>query len=111
MLKRRFENIITYLLDGIVEAGPSPVVQAFVVGDCLKVGSDSVTTQIPLMRLTRVGKVPLSRTWKQEGRIAVFVTDLPHSNRLRRRRYANSSRFHNWSWPWKVSSKSTTVFC
>ena len=30
------------------------VVQAFVVGDCLKVGVNSVTTQIPLMRLTRV---------------------------------------------------------
>jgi len=35
------------------EAGSVSVVQAFVVGDCLKVVLNSVTTQIPLSRLTR----------------------------------------------------------
>src|SRR5215475_11637159 len=51
-------------------------------GDCLKVGSNS-EREIPLIRLTRVGKGTIfCRTWKQEGRIAVSVTDLWRSNRL-----------------------------
>jgi hypothetical protein len=44
------------------------MVQAFVVSDCLKVGVNFVTTQIPLKRLTRVGEdTTFCRTWKQEG--------------------------------------------
>jgi hypothetical protein len=58
-----------------------PVVQAF-VGDCLEVG-DICERAIPLDRLTRAGKgITFCRTWKQEGRMAVSVTDLRRSNRL-----------------------------
>jgi hypothetical protein len=37
------------------EAG-QPVIQASLEGDCLKVDTNSVTTQIPLRRLARAGK-------------------------------------------------------
>jgi hypothetical protein len=65
------------------EAG-QPVIQATLESDCLKVGTNSVTTQIPLRRLTRAGKgTTFCRTRKREGRIAVFVPDQRRSNRLR----------------------------
>src|SRR6202011_3528013 len=58
---------------------------------------DSVTTQIPLTRLTRVGKgTTFCRTRKREGRMTVSVTDLRRSNRLRWRRYANSGEARLW---------------
>src|SRR5215510_2596881 len=67
------------------------------VSDCLKVGVKSVTTQIPLNRLTRVGKgTTFCRTWKQEGRMTVSGTDLRRSNRLPWRCYANSGG--TWLW-------------
>jgi hypothetical protein len=57
----------------------------------------SVTTQIPRRRLTRVGKgTTFSRTWKDEGRMTVSVTDRRRSNRLPWRRYANSGG--TWLW-------------
>src|SRR5215469_13642879 len=56
-----------------------------------------VTTQIPLTRLTRVGKgTSFGRTQKWEGRVAVSVIDLRRSNRLARRRYANPGG--TWLW-------------
>ena len=67
-----------------VEKTGQSVIQASLEGDCLKVGTYSVTTQIPRRRLTRVGKgTTFCRTRKREGRIAVSVTDLRRSNRLR----------------------------
>src|ERR1022692_1262929 len=69
--------------EGSAKAGSVCVVQAFVVGDCLKVVSFAVTTQIALTRLTRVGKgTTFCRTRKREGRMTVSVTDLRRSNRL-----------------------------
>src|ERR1700758_3607067 len=60
--------------------------------------NDSVTTQIPQMRLTRVGKgTTFCRTWKQEGRMTVSVTDLRRSNRLPWRRYGNSGGARLWA--------------
>jgi hypothetical protein len=57
----------------------------------------SVTTQIPRRRLTRVGKgTTFSRTWKDEGRMTVSVTDRRRSNRVPWRRYANSGG--TWLW-------------
>src|SRR6266436_7846028 len=65
------------------EAGSVSVVQALVVSDCLKVVLKLATTQIPLNRLTRVGKgTTFCRTRKWEGRMTVSVTDLRRSNRL-----------------------------
>src|SRR6266478_4607708 len=79
------------------EAGSVSVVQALVVSDCLKVVLKLATTQIPLNRLTRVGKgTTFCRTRKREGRMTVSVTDLRRSNRLRWRRYANSGGTRLW---------------
>ena len=79
------------------EAGSVCVVQALVVSDCLKVVLKLATTQIPQIRLTRAGEgTTFCRTWKQEGRMTVSVTDLRRSNRLRWRRYGNSSG--TWLW-------------
>src|SRR5713101_2686391 len=59
---------------------------------------DSVTTQIPLNRLTRVGKgTTFCRTWKQEGRMTVSATDLRRSNRLPWRRYGNPGGARLWT--------------
>jgi transposase len=52
---------------------------------------------IPILRLTRAGKgTTFCRTRKRKGRIAVSVTDLRRSNRLRWRRYANSGGTRLW---------------
>src|ERR1700730_679532 len=58
----------------------------------------SVWTSIPSLRLTRAGKgITICRTRKREGRIAVSVTDLRRSNRVRQRRgYANLGG--TWLW-------------
>src|ERR1700730_17871974 len=79
------------------EAGSVCVVQALVVSDCLKVVLKLATTQIPQIRLTRAGEgTTFCRTWKQEGRMTLSVTDLRRSNRLPWRRYGNSSG--TWLW-------------
>src|SRR5216684_8064762 len=80
------------------EAGSVCVVQALVVSDCLKVVLKLATTQIPLNRLTRVGKgTTFCRTWKQEGRMTVSATDLRRSNRLPWRRYGNPGGARLWT--------------
>src|ERR1700688_3582101 len=50
------------------------------------------------MRLTRVGRgTTFCRTWKQEGRMTVSVTDLRRSNRLPWRRYGNPGGARLWT--------------
>ena len=67
-------------------------------GRLLEGRSFSVTTQIPLTRLTRVSKgITFCRTWKQEGRMTVSATDLRRSNRLPWRRYGNPGGARLWT--------------
>jgi hypothetical protein len=72
------------------------VIQAFVVGDCLKVGSLCDDTD-PTDKTDRAGKgITFCRTRKRVGRMTVSAPDLRRSNRLRWRRYANSDRTRLW---------------
>ena len=57
------------------------MLQASEDGGCLEVGLGG--TPIPRYRLTRAGiGTTFGRTWKREGRMTAFVTDLRRSNRL-----------------------------
>ena len=71
---------------------------------------NAVWTSIPSIRLTRAGKgTTICRTQKREGRIAVSVTDLRRSNRLRPRRcYANHGRA--WLWTGCASGHGSRLF-
>lgn len=52
---------------GGIEEADQPVVQAFVLAIAWRSVSNSVTTEIPLVRLIRVGNgITFCRTWKQE---------------------------------------------
>jgi hypothetical protein len=65
----KHENKLMFSEASTSQEGHS-VIQASVVGDCLKVGSTYVMTQIPPIRLTRAGKgTTFCRTRKREGRM------------------------------------------
>ena len=85
------------------------MVQDCVDGGCLEVGK-RCGTLILSVRLIRAGKgTTICRTRKREGRIAVSVTDLRRSNRLRPRRcYSNLDR--TWLWIGRASGHGSRLF-